>query len=134
MAEKLPEVLHASLGFLEKLPVYEDTKPYRLFVDPTNEVIEQRRVAIRDIRGHEDEFSIEKNGFAILRFQPPSYQECVNSKDRQMHPNIKHEPIAGYTDMLAEEVKAKLGAEEAVVIEYRYRRSHPEYPVAPEED
>jgi hypothetical protein len=128
----------AVLKFLRKMELYETHKPYRIFyenprIPPTNEVIEDHKVSITDIRGREQEFSIEKNGFEILRISPPSYQDCINSKDRQEYPYPEKTPIIAWADFLVNKVRSQFGAEEAVLIDYRYRQSHPKFPLAPAE-
>jgi hypothetical protein len=128
----------ATLKFLKRMKLYEEQKPYRLFyanpgIPQTNQVIEDHVVPITDIRGCGQEFSIEKNGFEILHIPPPSYQACIDSKDRQKYPHIKKEPIAAWGDFLLHTVRSQFGADEAVLIDYRYRKSHPEFPLAPAE-
>ena len=128
----------AALKFLKRIELYKNQKPYRIFyanpgIPRTNEIIEEQMVSITDIRGCDQEFSIEKNGFKIFRITPPSYQNCIESKDRQEYPHIKKEPIATWGDFLVDKICSQFGAEEAVIIDYRYRQSHPKFPCAPAE-
>lgn len=64
--------VETSAYFLERSERWKDEKPYLLDYLPappavkTNAAIEQQNIDIEDIRGRENEFSFQKNGFCIV--------------------------------------------------------------------
>lgn len=69
--------VHASLWFLQESEVYATVKPYNLAYTPEIQIprsnIERREVSvsISDLRGSEQLFSLNRNGFRVLEFQGP---------------------------------------------------------------
>jgi hypothetical protein len=61
-----------TVNFLAADELYQHEKPYILKFDPpldfprTNHKIEKRDLCIKDIRGQEQDFSLPKNGFALM--------------------------------------------------------------------
>lgn len=75
----MPDLI-SSMEFLSDIPLYDVEKPYYVMpsadadFDPefatTNlEFTRHQDILFRDVRGHEAEFSIEKNGFQILKHE-----------------------------------------------------------------
>lgn len=88
-AEEIPEIMRcqkivcnggnsedvlASMYFLVKDKLYDTVKPYNLRYSPgvefpkTNIKREIRVVTVRDIRGFEKMFSLDRNGFEVVKF------------------------------------------------------------------
>ena len=71
----------ASMWFLEESEVYATVKPYSLSFTPEAPIprqnIERKEVSvlISDLRGSEQLFSVDRNGFMVLEFQD-QYQEA----------------------------------------------------------
>jgi len=67
-----PQNVQAKIYFLEHLKLYETEKPYSLEFDggilPSSNLISHKieDLLIRDLRGIENKFNFEENGFAIL--------------------------------------------------------------------
>lgn len=70
----MPDIV-ASLEHLANIPLYDEEKPYCVLVSvenrqegvPTDNLFfEHHDTIIRDIRGHEDEFTVEKTGFTVV--------------------------------------------------------------------
>ena len=62
-----------TINFIRNDTFYEEEKPYLLTYEApgdfpsTNVKVDLHDVKVEDIRGHEDEFTIEENGFAIMK-------------------------------------------------------------------
>ena len=74
--EKL-RTLVASIKFLRWLPLYEREKPFNIFIDVPDDATDKRTnnlvfedclTAIQDVRGQEDFFRLDKNGFMFLTY------------------------------------------------------------------
>lgn len=72
MEVSLPQQVRAKIYFLEHSKLYETEKPYSLEFDagiiPSSNLISHKieDLLIQDLRGNEDKFNFEGNGFAIL--------------------------------------------------------------------
>ena len=90
-------------------------KPYSLKYSPskefplTNIVSESREQILQDVRGHEEEFGVAQNGFAVLELEPEITYDEYDDKDRV-------ETV--YYKQVAEGVKKLLGASRVQVFEH----------------
>ena len=66
----------AEAKFLKWIPLYEEEKPFNIFIDiphdavdkrANNLVFEQHPIDFQDIRGQETAFSLDDNGFTFVR-------------------------------------------------------------------
>lgn len=71
-----------TINFIRKDDFYDEEKPYLLTYEPpgdfpkTNVNLDHRDMKVEDIRGREDTFSIEDNGFAIMNISTKlSYED-----------------------------------------------------------
>jgi len=87
-------LIRSRLKYIKPPPLYAHEKPFICEFDvskiagarQTNVELETREVLIRDIRGREDEFSVERNGFEILLHQSAISLEHIGFK-----PDIKEQ-------------------------------------------
>ncbi|QKX62998.1 uncharacterized protein TRUGW13939_10166 [Talaromyces rugulosus] len=94
--------VHAALGFLPNEELFQHERPYSLKFEPpeglrrTNIQAEYRENIIEDIRGHEDDFNMEKNGFALVPFHTKMTYEDFENEDKILAIRKQHEafPIA----------------------------------------
>ena len=90
-------------------------KPYSLKYNPTKEfpltniVSESCEQTLQDVRGHEDDFNVTENGFALLRLMPRLTYEEYDDK-------AKVETI--YYRQVAEGVKRLLNASRVQIFEH----------------
>ena len=105
-------VVESSIHFLTRDKVYEHEKPYQLKyvaaegVPTTNIRLEkQEPVQISSIRGQEQQFSLEKNGFTVLKMDEEfAYDDFSNDAG-----------VKRYLNMVAEQLKTRLGADKVQV-------------------
>ena len=108
-------VVQSSMLFFARDDLYEHEKPYQLKYIPDNGVpasnyrVEKREgIKITSVRGREDQFSIEKNGFAIFKMdQAPPYDDFNNP-----------DGIRAYLETVVQSVKTLLGADKVQVFHY----------------
>lgn len=102
---------------LPKDSLWEEEKPYTLKFQPvgdfpgTNrERVEKKGILVEDIRGRESLFSIDRNGFAIMRLKDPTmtYQD--------FHDDEKVKSL--YLKTVAEELKNFLGARRVQIFDF----------------
>ena len=111
--------------FFKRDDLYEHEKPYQLKYVPengvpaTNYLVEKREgIKIVSMRGREDQFSIERNGFTIFKMaQPTPYTDFDNPAG-----------IRAYLETVVECVKTVLGADRVQVYHYAVCFSGNEYP------
>ena len=108
-------VVESSIHFLTRDKVYEHEKPYQLKyvaaegIPTTNIRLEkQEPVKISSIRGQERQFSLEQNGFTVLKM------------DKEMPYDDFSNPagVKQYLNMVAEQLKMRLGADKVQVYQY----------------
>ena len=108
-------VVESSIHLLTRDNLYEHEKPYQLKyraaegIPTTNIRLEkQESVKISSIRGQKRQFSFLKNGFTALKVNKKfSYDDFSNPAG-----------VKRYLDMIAEQLKRRLGADEVQVCEY----------------
>ncbi|KAF1957690.1 hypothetical protein CC80DRAFT_546755 [Byssothecium circinans] len=106
---------------LRRDTLWNSVKPYELKFDTaeipkTNAVPEKcEGLEVEDIRGREKEFSLEKNGFAVINISPVSMKDFQTPQSECL--------TDAYFKPLAETLKEFLGAE-------RIRKSHPQFPIS----
>lgn len=81
----------ASLKFLERSPLYEKEKPYTIDhsipvweadIERTNIRTNAHEVVITDIRGKEDQFTFDANGFAIIEMESEMTYEDFQDRNK----------------------------------------------------
>lgn len=107
--------VHATLGFLPDDELFRHERPYSLkFEAPeglrrTNIQAEYREHVIEDTRGHEDEFNIDKNGFALVPFPTKMTYEDFKNEDKI---------LAVYMPEVAGVIQRLVGAFRVQIFEY----------------
>ncbi len=111
-------VVETSMHFLTRDKLYEHEKPYSLKYAPAEGIPssnirlkKQETIKVNSIRGHEPQFSFEKNGFAVLKMD----------KEIPYDDFSKPEGVRRYLDMVAEQLRARLGADKVQVYQYVVR-------------
>ena len=108
-------VVESSLHFLTRDNVYEHEKPYQLRYKAAKEIPatnirleKQESIKISSIRGQERQLSFEKNGFTVLKMdQEVPYDDFSTPAG-----------VTRYLNMVAEQLKKRLGAEQVQVYQY----------------
>jgi hypothetical protein len=107
--------VHAALGFLPNEELFRHERPYCLKFEPpeglrrTNIQAEYREHIIEDIRGHEEDFNMDKNGFALVPFHTRMTFEDFESEDKI---------LAVYMPEVAGVIQRLVGAFRVQVFEY----------------
>ena len=118
MAEVMsaPSAVSARIHFLEKDELYETEKPYSLMVEPgehfprTNfKLHEPAGLMIQDVRGRQHEFSIERNGFKLIRLESQMTYDDWDNEEKT---------LAVYLDEAVEALKSSLGATRVQIYEH----------------
>jgi hypothetical protein len=108
----------SSINFIVPQQNDSEDKPYQLKYEPpegfpaTNIVSEERTVKLEDVRGHEDNFSVARNGFAIVHLEDRMAYEDYD--DQQLVQQV-------YFKQVAEAVKELLGASRVQIFEHVVR-------------
>ncbi|CAH0056956.1 unnamed protein product [Clonostachys solani] len=120
--------LMTSVSCLDRLDLYKKEKPFELrFPAPTgfpqkNMVIsEYDGIEVKDVRGSEDQLSIEKNGFLVMKLD-----HDFDTMDFDNKEIIKSK----YLPIVAESLKSRLGASRVLVHDFLVRKSHTTFPVS----
>jgi len=80
----------AKLGYLKWQDLYNKEKPFELHIDLPDDVIGMKQTncdfiyepqPIRDVRGSEDKFSLDNNGFMYLKHQSPYTVDDLRNRD-----------------------------------------------------
>ena len=108
--------VRTSLIFLKPDEKHQHEKPYRLRYDPgeaiprTNcETQEQTNILVHDIRGAEENFTLDTHGFQVLKLESALLPEEFYDRER----------VKGvYYEELKELLKKTFGAERAEVLEH----------------
>ena len=111
-------VVETSIHFLARDDLYEREKPYQIKFDvaegiPTTNYthVKQEHFKINNIRGREEQFSFEKNGFTVLKLD-----EDVSYDDFDSPAGIHR-----YLDIVAEQLRLKLDADTVQVYQFLVR-------------
>ena len=123
-----PQLVSASIHFLEKDPVFEKEKPYAFRFDLEDESIPQTNmkmqehtgIHIKNIRGNEHAFSLDRQGFEVMRLRSKLRYEDFGSATKL--------PI--YFTELEELLKKQLGATKAIMFRHGVRKRHPQFPIS----
>jgi len=117
----------ATINFIHQHPLYDEEKPYLLTYEApdafptTNVKLDPHDMHIENIRGREREFTIERNGIAImpvesrLSYRDFDYEELVKTV---------------YLKEVAETLKKFLGASRVQIFEHVVRKRHPIFPIS----
>jgi hypothetical protein len=115
-----------SIYFMKKTNLHDVEKPYAFRyavegIKQTNMEMEKvADIAIVDIRGKEEMYSLEEHGFEILKLsQEPGYDSLFNEAG-----------LSRYFEILEDLLKKRLGASEVRVFRHGLRKRHPEFPVS----
>ena len=108
-------VVQSSMHFFVRDKLYDNEKPFQLKFTPEDGVpmsnyrLEKRDgIKITSMRGHENQFSFEKNGFAVVKMDRETpYTEFNNA-----------EGIQKYLRTVVQSVQALLGADKVQVFSY----------------
>jgi len=104
-----------TINFIQQHTLYEEEKPYLLTYEPpndfpkTNVKLDKREMSINDIRGNEQDFTIDQNGFSIMKIESKLSYEDFNDADL-----VK----SIYLREVAETVKELLGASRVQIFEH----------------
>lgn len=115
----LQHVDNTSMYLLDRDSLWDTLKPYELKFDPppgfpkSNAVPRKNKgIAVEDIRGREAEFSIEKNGFAIMNLDAHvTVQDFVRCDGEEL--------AKQYFKPLAETLKSFLRADRIQIIDFK---------------
>ena len=118
----------SSIHFLEKSPVFLEEKPYAFRFDLDDDSIPQTNmtmkevegIAIVNMRGAEDAFTLEKTGFEVIELQSKLAYEDFDDETK----------IPVYLRELEELLQRRLGAKQVFVFRHGLRKRHPEFPVS----
>ncbi|KAL7784960.1 hypothetical protein V8C37DRAFT_394846 [Trichoderma ceciliae] len=115
--------------YIRDLPRYEKEKPFNLSFSTyhdgltTNVEKEEKAISVQDIRGQEDQFSLEKHSFCFLKL--PTQHPIDGSDDTTFR----------YLEETRNFLLRKLGADEVICYDIRRRRSDAiDKPQRPEEN
>jgi hypothetical protein len=122
------EAIISSIHFLKRSPVFLEEKPYAFRFDREDDSIPQTNmtmeevegIAIANMRGAEDAFTLEKNGFEVMELQSKLAYEDFDDKTK----------IPVYLRELEELLQRRLGANQVLVFRHGLRKRHPEFPVS----
>ena len=103
------------MNFLTRDNLYEHEKPYQLRYDVADGIsktnlrhVKQESLKIHNMRGREEQFSFEKNGFTVLKLDEEiSYNDFDNPAG-----------IRRYLDVVAKQLRLKLNADTVQVYQY----------------
>lgn len=122
----------SELVFLQRDPKHQIEKPYKLQYDPGNDLprkncVDELRegIVIHDLRGNEHDFTLESNGFCVMKLESQ-----LNPEDFDDDAKIKNV----YYNELKSLLKAKLGARRIEILEHGVRKRHHAFPVSTGED
>ena len=108
-----------TINFIQQDELYLEEKPYLLTYEApqdfprTNIKLDERVVAVEDVRGRENEFTINKNGFTIMQVNTKLSYEDFN--DDALVKQV-------YLKEVAEALKSLLGASRVQVFEHVVRK------------
>ena len=108
-------VVETSMNFLSRDSLYEREKPYQFRYPVGNGVpktnlrhAKQEPVKVQNMRGREEQFSFEKNGFTVLKLDEEiSYEDFDDPA-----------AIRRYLDLVAKQLRRKLNADTVQVYQY----------------
>lgn len=109
------------MGFLARVPLYDEVKPYRLkFVPPSglpesNIQVEQHDISIHDVRTLDRGLDLQKDGFAFLPFKSAMHYEDFDDDEKIKHVYLKE---------LAQSLKTSLSASRVQIFEHLVRKTH----------
>jgi hypothetical protein len=112
-------VENTSMYLLDKSPMWKNVKPYELKFNPptgfpkTNAVPRKREgIAVEDIRGREQEFSVDKNGFALINLDASITFQNFESEDGEYLAKYYFKPLANA-------LKSLLGADRVQIFDFQ---------------
>ena len=128
----MPSDVTSELVFLQRDPIHETEKPYKLQYDPGNGLprkncVDELRegIVIHDIRGKEHEFTLEQNGFCMAKLESK-----LRPEDFDDDSNVKKV----YYSELKLLLETKFKASRVEILEHGVRKKHHAFPVSTGED
>ncbi|MCJ1310491.1 hypothetical protein MMC25_004155 [Agyrium rufum] len=127
-----PIVEKALIQFIKNLPLYQSEKPFQLFIDIPTSAPDQRKtniefstheVEIHDIRGQEEDFSLEKQGFQVGRLERwKEFEERIDSSKEASGKtvDIRESYLSALEELLRIEVE---GVDRVAIFDWRRRSS-----------
>ncbi|KAH8649068.1 hypothetical protein BX600DRAFT_474476 [Xylariales sp. PMI_506] len=116
-------MVRGTFDYLKKLDLYATEKPYEILVPmslfpdanipKTNLAFETVEVEIKDVRGREDHYSLDNNGFAFTKHDAPT----IDFSDREA---IEQEHISGVQQLLRRQIP---GIKRLFSFDWRVRKS-----------
>lgn len=88
----------SSMYFLDKIPLYQEEKPYRLKFQPRSDIpdtnihVKQHQVTFTDARSRLKEYSLESHGFQLIPLQ--SRMRYSDFQDNEKVENVYLEDVA----------------------------------------
>ncbi|KAF1810426.1 putative CmcJ-like methyltransferase [Eremomyces bilateralis CBS 781.70] len=123
-----PTTVTAELDFLKKDIKHSTEKPYKLQYDPGPDLprwncenVSQSDIPVHDIRGHENEYTLEKNGFVVLKLESRLVPEDFYDEKK-----VKEV----YYEEVKEVLKRERGAKRVEILEHGIRKRHEEFPIS----
>lgn len=114
-ASQVPGAVQTELNFFKQETFTEKPHQYMFTHDPPrNFRDEPHAVTINDIRGHEDEYTLDKNGFQIVK-------HTTSEKEFKDDESIK----SGYYKEIEDLLKKVTGAHKVVIFDHTIRRNVP---------
>lgn len=120
------------LVFLQPDVKHKTEKPYKLQYEPGSEIPRwncanetQSGVRMHDMRGCEDQFTLERQGFAVFKLDSKLAPEDFDDESK-----VKKV----YYQELRTLLKEALGAKRVEILEYGVRKRHPEFPISTGEE
>jgi len=117
-----------SVCCLDRLELYKKEKPYEMRFYPPGDfprknlqISKYHNIQVEDVRGREQELSLEKNGFVVMGLDTGMSAEDFS--DRQ---SIR----SRYLPKVAEGLRKCLGASRVQVHDYLVRKSHETFPIS----
>ncbi|KAH3409722.1 hypothetical protein KXV81_006633 [Aspergillus fumigatus] len=119
--------VQASMFFLTPDELHKQQRPYTFKFPPYNGCPQSNMthekingITVENMRGREDQFQLERNGFTILK---------VNT-GLEYDDFFKQKGVTQYLRLMEGVLKARLGASRVDVFRYGIRKRHPMYPIS----
>ena len=116
------------MNFLKRDNRYNYEKPYLLIFDPpegfpkTNIKLEKHTdLELRDIRGYEDQLSLEVHGFQIVKISSKLSYDDFNNEELVRDVYLRE---------VADEVRKVFGADRVQIFEHLLRKRHGIFPIS----
>ncbi|KAI9861754.1 MAG: hypothetical protein M1813_005103 [Trichoglossum hirsutum] len=115
--------VRASIWFLEENELYMTVKPYSLAFTPEAQIprenIQRKEVpvSISDLRGSEKLFSLDRNGFTVLKFQDKHEADWDETRVKDLH----------YSKIMSE-IERDIPEARCIALHHQIRKRHFSFP------